>query len=320
MKLTKKDVEKICEIYDLGKVKNFKLIKHGLINYNYELVVDKGIFIIRVLGRKLESWKRKKLKLEFLILQHLKRERFPYKFPFPIKNKKGVIITNINKNDLWVYKKIDGEKIRSRQWRHVKEQIKALAFYDKYAEQLIVKSYDLENFEDERGWLLHKYKLMREVKPKNKTDKIMLKNITFFENLLKKVTKIKFDENPIVIHGDFHLGNCLFKKDKILGILDFDNVKYSPRVFDLAYAIRVICTKKRKLNKKLMNKVIEEYQKYNRLKKSELKMIIPFIILNNCIVFWWFYQGMKKRLDKRYGYLKQSIEETKNLVKDFKYN
>ena len=64
MKLTKKEAEKICELYNLGKLKSIKLFSEGLVNYNYELKSDKGSFVVRIIGSELHKYKRQKLELE----------------------------------------------------------------------------------------------------------------------------------------------------------------------------------------------------------------------------------------------------------------
>ncbi|MBE3143783.1 MAG: phosphotransferase, partial [Planctomycetes bacterium] len=40
-----------------------------------------------------------------------------------------------------------------------------------------------------------------------------------------------------VVHGDWHPGNMLFDKDKLVAVLDFDSVKIAPPITDLANAM-----------------------------------------------------------------------------------
>lgn len=40
----------------------------------------------------------------------------------------------------------------------------------------------------------------------------------------------------VIIHGDWHPGNLLYDKGRVVAVLDFDSARYSPRMLDLANA------------------------------------------------------------------------------------
>lgn len=40
--------------------------------------------------------------------------------------------------------------------------------------------------------------------------------------------------NKVVLHGDWHPGNLLFRRDQVAGVLDFDSARIEPRVVDVA--------------------------------------------------------------------------------------
>jgi len=50
-KLTKKESEKICEDFNLGRFFSIKLIDEGWVNYNHDLKTEKGNFIVRFVGK-----------------------------------------------------------------------------------------------------------------------------------------------------------------------------------------------------------------------------------------------------------------------------
>ena len=53
-----------------------------------------------------------------------------------------------------------------------------------------------------------------------------------------RVNELGFDSWPQqVVHGDWHPGNMLFDKDKLVAVLDFDSVKIAPPITDLANAM-----------------------------------------------------------------------------------
>jgi len=297
MKLKKKELAKITSIYDLGKIKSVKPIPGGMINYNSTAKTDKGEFIIRKLGYKLNSWWMNKKELEFEVMEYLHKRNFPYAIPRFIKNKYGNYISNVKGNLFEVYERIPGRKIIRLNDEQFKEMVKALAIYHK-----IIKEYPIKKkfkVVDNHKWILDKYALMRKVKPRNKVDILMHKHLDFFENLLKKLLKFDLSYEPLVTHSDFSAYNLLWKENALIGILDFENVGYKSRVFDIAYIWNDIHRKKILVN---------TYRKYNVLSKRDEKYIIICRLLNSCNMFWWSYLGMEKRPELKYQWLLRTIK------------
>lgn len=42
------------------------------------------------------------------------------------------------------------------------------------------------------------------------------------------------------------------------------------------------------------------------------------MIIDNCLLFWWFYAQMNKKLDKRYVLMLHTVRTTENLIKHLK--
>ena len=311
MKLLKSEISKITKEFDLGKPKSIDLIKGGLVNYNFYLKTDKGLYVIRVIGEKLSKWKRQRLEIEFKSLDYLKNKKFPYEIPNPIRDKKGKALLRINKKNIWVYKKMKGAHWNKNKTQF-KEIGKALAIYHKYIRSLKITN---KNEFFGLGWLLPKYSKLKKIKPKNKIDLLILNNVSFFEKLLKKFIRTKFNKNILLIHHDIDPSNILFKKNRLSAILDFENIKSGPRIADIANTIKDVCFKKDKLEVQKVNLILNGYEKITKLSKKEKEFIIPSMILDNCTMFWWFYGGMKKDLDNRYKYLNSTIKMTKDIAK-----
>ncbi len=323
MKLSEKEKTKIAELYNLGKIKSVKQIKEGLIDYNFIFKTEKGEFIIKILGPSFKKYSsnKKRIKLEFKVLKYLKKERFPYKTPLPIKNKQSKYLSKINKNDLWVYRKLEGNHIKRFNNKNLKEIARALAHYHKFIRKLdinkIIREIGFKHYKklSGLGWLAERYSYIKRIKPRNKTDKLMLKNIDFFGSCLKTIMKLKFNKNIIVTHSDFKRDNLLFKKNKLVTILDFGSIDINPQIKDVADAIKDCCFTKGKLDKRKLNLFLKEYEKINLLIKEEKEMLIPLIIGSNCFDFWGFYEGTKEKLNRRYFLLKRIVNTTKKLVR-----
>ena len=114
---------------------------------------------------------------------------------------------------------------------------------------------------------------------------------------------LDLNKGLLITHSDFNKGNVVFIGDEISGILDFENVRYEPKVNDLLKIIRP--------DKPKFNQFLKFYRKYGRLSKAEEKNILAAAILKNCNMFWWSYFGMKKKPELRYPTLLRTIKKTK---------
>ena len=311
MKLTKKEVERVCLAYDIGKLKKFELIKFGIVNHNYDIITDQGKFIIRIFGQKLTPWKKENIKRQFMVLEYLEKVKFPYKVPIPIKSKNKRITYRINGKTLWVYRKIEGDCIKRLNKTQLINVARAFALYHKTIGKIIV-----ERKTTNYRWLFENYVKMERITPKNKTDRLMLENIEFFRNLLPRLEENKTGESYIISHSDFHASNILFKENRVVGILDFDNVNIWPRAKDLANTLRDICSTPKGIDKKKMKIFLKEYTKTIPLTKNERKEIVPYILGHFCTIFWWFYEGMKKATHMRQVFLENTIARARGVAKE----
>jgi homoserine kinase type II len=318
MILSKPQAQKICKQYNLGKLKSFELFPHGLINFNYKLSTDKGIFVVRILGSEMDDWKRNKFNLEQQILSHLEKKNFPYEIPLAVKDSNGEVLGKIGKLSYWVYPFLEGESRVELNNERLKEIAKAIAIYYKYVKDFKIKK---SHGDFSLDWFLEQYKTLEgrlsNLKKPNKTDKLVKKNFELFHKTIKRLSKMNFMINPIVAHGDIIKSNVLFQNNKLTAIIDFDNLKVAPRTEDIAYAIRLHAVNKKGVVRDRYNLMLKEYEKVKKLSKKEKEMIFPLMLRGNVIVFWWMYAEMKKALDKKYEMIKWNVETTKAILKEW---
>ncbi|MFA5333306.1 MAG: phosphotransferase [Candidatus Nanoarchaeia archaeon] len=312
MQLSKLEIKKIAKSYNLGNVKSVKLMAKGLVNYNFSIKTDKGDYIIRGLGKKWDDYREKKLEFQFKVIKYLKLKKFPYKLPYPILSNEKKEVLRINKKTLWVYEKIKGTCGRKINNEILKELGKAIAIYHKYIRGFKIKKgnkiFDLD-------WVRCEYEKFKKIKPKNEIDRLVYENVSIFEKALNEFSKKKISKNLLVTHSDFNLGNVVFDKNKIVGIIDFENLQVAPRIYDLSQAIKFSCVST-KINKKCSEIIIKEYEKLNPLKKDEKDSIIDLIIFGSCCEFAWFYSYFKKSTDKKRFFISSEVKLIKNLLKD----
>ena len=296
MKPTKKQADLISKAYNLGKVKSLNPIAGGWVNYNYLLETSRGKFVVRILGSRIKKETKMRLTNEFKILEYLHKNNFPYEIPYPIKNNEGKYLTEKSKQLFWVYHYLEGSPIKDYDDATIKSIAKALATYHQYVEN--VKINDNRKV-DSLTKTYKKYKKMRMLKPDTPANKLVLENLGFFEESLKKIKKIKFDTKQVQIHYDFHKGNLLFDKKKVVGIIDFERFLYAPRILDITQLIKCTYKKDKKVFMERVNFIIKEYDKINPLTKREKGLILPMLARDNCRMFERFYELIRGSQHKK---------------------
>ncbi len=317
MKLSKRDAEKIVNLYGLGKLIHFKLNPGGAVNYNFDFKTSSGEYIVKLLSCKLNDSNKKKLEFEFKFLEFLEKSKFPYDFPNPIKSKDGRVLLNLGSSFLWVYRKIPGEVIYN--FNKINEIAKVLSKFHSISKKFKVPKNLKYTYADD---LIIKYLKIKarisKISNPSRVDKLVISNYNMFESALYKIKEMNYTENLIITHSDFGNHNLLFENGKVKAILDFENLSLNPRVKEVAYAIKRLCFADNKLDKRKMNLFLKEYEKTIKLTNKEKEFILPMMILDSCNVFYWVYMEMKKNPAKRYFFLNKCINTTKYLVNEMK--
>lgn len=310
MELSIRDVKKITLKYNLGEVMECKTIDGGMINTNFLLQTKKGKFILRFLRKDANNKYIKERELEFKVIKFLKKNKYPYRIPMPITNKEGKIISTHKKRKYWIYNFIEGEKVRRLNNNQVKEVARAISKYHNIVSRMKGgKGKRISRIE----WVVDKYSKMRNVDRRKKLNKIMLKRIDYFQKHLDGVVKVKFEGTILPVHADFHQSNIIFEENKVVGIIDFDNVEWSLKHKDIANSMKSVCRTKDKMDNKKISIYLREYRKHNKLTKKEMEMIKPLMIRNYCIIFWWAYEGGLKNEKKRPQMIEYAYHGLKSL-------
>jgi Ser/Thr protein kinase RdoA (MazF antagonist) len=312
MKLTKKDILEIAKKFNLGIVRDYKIIKGGLVNYNYFLRTDKSRYILRGI-RDNNAKGLKHLRLQFKIFNYLSKKEFPYLIPQPLKADNNEIV-EIRGKMVWVYGMIKGQNRKEPNLLQIKQMAVALATYHKF-----IKGLKGEHIHDDAERRIRSgFKKMKEINVKNETDKLALKYRDYFENIYKSLNKTNNGTNKLFLHGDFDSSNVLFDKGKLVAIIDFDDVSYEPRIYDISVTIRDSCCTRGKFDIKKAKVLLKEYEKISKLSKKEKNRIIPLMLHANVDFFVWAYNFMKKEPENKKKYMKEMIKLTKDIVENNK--
>ncbi len=302
MNLSKFEINKIAKIYGIGKVKSVKLFKGGAISHNFLFQTEKGSFVVRVLGYELTDYWKGQKELEFMVLDFLIKRKFSYEVPRFLKDKNGNCISKVNGRLIEVYPLLKGKHAKKFDEKHIREVARTLACYHRTISKLrVLKRFNkIDNYK----WLTRELNEMKNVKPKNAFDKLMLREIGKHISVLERPLRTDI-KKFLVCHHDFHRTNLLFVKGKLTGILDFENIRYSPRVCDFYFD-----------ENNLQNSLIfiEEYNKHNKLTKKEIKSFITLKLLGDCYSFRWTYRGKMKNEKRRIPHMRYLAKRYKKYI------
>ncbi|WP_300343082.1 homoserine kinase [Fusobacterium sp.] len=271
-KFSLEDIEDILVNYRLT-LRNYHMIKNGILNTNYYLECLEGRFILRIFegGRKFEEEEKE---LEFLL--NIK-EIIPCCIPIKtIENKNYIVKAN---KMVAIFKFIEGEAIKIVNEKLLTEIGEYLGKLHRYSsgKLLIRKSrIDMENYYNKIDFNFIPISAMEKIK---------------IRSLYEEVKHFDFSKLPGgIIHNDIFPDNVFIKNGSIVGILDFNESQTAPFIYDLAIVINYwirINNFNKQTEERYTEIFINSYEKYRRLELQEKralnkalkKMAITFILL-----------------------------------------
>ncbi len=273
--LTTEALAKILKDYEIGTPVKFEDIPGGYGNSNFKLSTTKGVYLLKICDEKNLDQLLKQLSL----LDHLQKHAYPTVYPILQKNDEALYISD--NYYVMIYPFLNGGTPQPSE--QVSVQIgEALA-------------------------TLHAIPPLPELP-------CFPMGITEITPFLKQVKDTEFAGHPFVmwlkselewiqpeldkplptglLHGDLFLDNTLFDKDKMVAILDFEEVCYDTMLIDVAMTIIGCCyNTHHQLDIPSVRAFLEVYNTNRPLTDDEwgcLDSYVHYAAL--CIAFWRFRQ------------------------------
>ncbi len=227
------DLSKIIEDYYRIPVENITRLEFGFSNINYEISSYGKSYICRISPQN----KIGHIKMELDILSKL-NSNIDFSIPYSIKAKNNRDFVNINGSIITLFKKIEGENASLYKNR-----------LEKFQEDFAKKTAKLHIALSKIELFQRKYDHVHAVNSYNKIFKSYFysknqdawqKLITsIYPNLIQESEKYIFYLNNSknefeMIHTDLRLENLILKDNKIVGIVDFDDVLFGLQSYDLS--------------------------------------------------------------------------------------
>lgn len=276
-----KDFVGILLKYNLGNFKTSIPITKGTVQTNFFLETTKN----KVVFRYYENRSKKPVLFEVNLIKYLKNKGYPC--PDVFKNKQQEYVGIYHKKPYALFEFIEGEHIKHPNETQKKELVKKVAEL-----QILTKDYK-PTYRDAR-WN-YRPELCEKL-AKKKAKKINSNNSREKLKWLKKeLSKLNLPTSlPMgICHCDFDFSNVLFKDNKFVALLDFDDANYTFLTFDLVGLIEhQAWPYKGTIDFKQAKKVLQEYSKHRPLgdeEKRHLFDVYKLSILFDCV--WYFKRG-----------------------------
>lgn len=291
-------LQDISDSFDLGTIKEINKAG-GFANDNYFITTNKGEYFIKInLGKYSLSDKLR----EQAYLERFQQHDFPV--VSYIRSPKGDFIYKKNSLLILAQDKL-GDDLPVELTEDIVNQI---GFF-------LAKLHKIpfDSLKNKKSWVRNDYlEDMISVLEKNFSDNKYVKELIY----LNKALNIKSDRLPqSIIHGDPFPENMLFKNEKIIAFIDWEDVCIGASLLDFAMAIIGCCFKDNFFQADLYNELYRSYTKIKPFTEGEeekLEDAVKYAALTTAI--WRFlnhnYYHPDEKLKNRFqAFWKQGLDK-----------
>ncbi len=247
-------IQKLSNIYTLGKVLSFKVLSGGSENTNYYIKTEKDKFVFTICEQKTSQGAEELAEL----LTHL--DRYQFSTSKVIQTEKGENISLWEGKPIIVKSYLEGKILEDFSPQLLQYLGAELGKLHKipapdYLPKII--NYGKEYFDEVKGYAPESafYQWLKETK-------------TYIQKSLTE------DLPKSLIHSDIFYSNVIVAEDeKTAIIMDFEEATYYYRVFDIGMMLVGLCTENRELNFAKANSILTGYQRVSPLSDEELKVL-----------------------------------------------
>jgi Ser/Thr protein kinase RdoA (MazF antagonist) len=292
-KFSSKDIKKILESYNVGNYESHRQFPKGIVQINVEVKTDKGKFVLR----KYRTRTLEQVKYEIELLRHLDKKKYLSQLPYQTKDKKYYVLHKNKPAVLLNYiegNHLDVKKLTNKQLAEISQ---LLGKYHNIVNNFKPKFYD-KRLNTDKKYILAQFPYVRKYAKKMKVD--LEPSLKIVRDRLNEIEFPKILPKGS-IHGDYHVGNMLFDKNKVSGILDFDDSNYSYLLFDVADLLDNFVFQN-KFDFKKAKFMIKNYEKVRKLSSFEKNSLFDALRFRAMLFATWCMEfESKNELDIKKG-------------------
>ncbi len=296
---TTREAKGAISAWNIGTPIGWSVAEQGEVNRNFIIRAKQGRYVLRQVLSHSHYGSSKDLEFEFAYLNYLERVGFPYQVPSAVPTREGRLFIKVRGRYYWLYRFIEGTVVEKLNESHFEELARMMGTY-----HLLVERSRLSNGKPavdlyRRDWTLkemERYRLELLKKPRMNP-----RDATFIEESAKLIPVLRrLDERPYSrvkrypIHRDIIPENLIWKKNKLVGLIDFEHVSGTnePTVKDIAVTLQFTCRDKKlnhRLDLKLVKRFLRSYEKWHSVSDEEIDLIPKLIATGFIEDFVWAY-------------------------------
>ena len=239
----KRMLRTVVELYNLGHIRSAKFLSYSTWNYVFLVETEHNTFVVSFQNIQMMNDSNHHFHERlFALLNYLHHsEDFPYQTPLPIKNQDSEYTAQLHGYQIRVNTLIRGDTVVNVNDLYIQELGRALASYH----HVIARFPSVENPNREfQKRIKYDYdgsfqveSIIERLRALQIGTQLFQKIQPFLIARLRQVQGVTFHEHPLFVHHDFGFQNVLFRENRLVGIYDFENVHFVPRIFDIVNAM-----------------------------------------------------------------------------------
>lgn len=295
-----KKIKKILGKYNLADIITYQQMPYGFANQNFKLTTSKGNYLLRINRQK----DIRSIKYELTVLEELKKINFPT--AYPVARKDGKYITEIDTEKVMIYDFVEGfiPQINTQTVEEIAKtaaKLNSFSNWQKFEKKNAINIDNCFNLIDEFDSAKYKYPQMFE----------------YFVEQTEFLNKCLRSSVPRgLIHADIFPDNTIFKENKLIALIDFEDVCTDDLIFEVGMAINGFCFVNNELNRDLLKTFVQKYNNIRPLTKTELELIPVYIQWTaHGMVSWHLQRLMKHQYERQLVRTIELIERVKLIRK-----
>lgn len=230
--LTQGDIERVLTRYDLGTIRGVRAAAHGIVNETAFAETSGGRYVVRRNQRRLG---KTSLELRHRLLAWLRTRGFPA--PRLIPSSSGDTAVEVDGRIYEIFTYIESDDFNADRAAHMAGAGSILASYHRaVADFPHPPDQGPPRYNPVSLFSLNERLLQRDVMGE------LTEQLSWYDrrsiDLSRRLPDEAYRQLPhLLIHGDVHRDNFLFRGDMVVALIDFDQVSIDARLVDLADAL-----------------------------------------------------------------------------------
>ncbi|MGD8487725.1 MAG: homoserine kinase [Anaerolineae bacterium] len=281
-RFTHNDFLHILSQYNLGEYVSSQAIRQGTVQTNYAIQTTRGTFMFRYYENRSEG----SVLFESDLLAYLTKRNYPC--PAPIRNQQGMCVGLYRHKPYMIFEFVAGQHIAHPDAHHQRQLVQKAA-------ELHIYTQDFRS-----PYAAHRWNYDPALCRSLARARVVKLNTTWANDkytwLTSELAELKLPQSlpKGICHCDLHFSNVLFRGNKLVALLDFDDANYTFLSFDLVGLIESWAWPDTADRLDLVKacSIVREYAKHRPLPAVEqqyLYDVYKLSILFDCV--WYFGRG-----------------------------